>query len=220
MAEIYFVCTNKNCQPGRWGGNIIEIPEDHEEHINCPNCKQKYLVAEDKSVLTRFDEKPLVIDSFSSLNSFIESYTNNRLFIETLHLKGISDNENFDKTFSYNSCFIENLIIEDLDLKTTCSPITFHKCYIDKITILNTRITEDSKKDFWGPYSFYGITFNETEVFQQMEIDNFDGEMLIKACDISEPINISNSNIHRQITIKVASIWTVLETIANGGYIF
>ena len=197
MENLFLICTNKNCKEGRWGGNFIEIPAEKEEEISCPDCGQKYYIAEDKSFLTKFDGKPVLFESFSDFNTFLESYTNKRLYIETLHLKGISDNENFEKTFSYNSCFIEKLIIEDVDLKTPCFPIVFDQCFIDKITIRNCRISEDEKKDFWGPKTFYGINFNETEIFQQIEIDNYTGDLMFKACKIEEPIKISNSKIKK-----------------------
>ena len=75
MENNYFICTNKNCKEGRWGGSFIEIPAENEEHIHCPDCGQKYFIADDKSFLTRFEGKPRGVFTYSLINTLQSART-------------------------------------------------------------------------------------------------------------------------------------------------
>jgi len=195
MDNQFFICTNKECSPEKFGKNIILIPENSEEHLTCPSCGQKFKITENKSVLTVFEDEPLVIESLKDAVEKMDSITNLDLYINTLHLKGINDSENFNKIISYKYCFIENLIIEDVDLRTSCFPIVFDDCTFLNVTINNCRIEEDYKKDFWGPHYYFGISFNNCKIYGKSVIDSYVGDLMLRACDIDEPVTISNCKL-------------------------
>ena len=195
MDNNFFICTNKQCTPDKFGKNIIPIPENNDEQLTCPNCGQKFKITENKSVLTVFEDKPLLIESLKDAVEQMDSITNLDLYINTLHLKGINDSENFEKILSYKYCFIENLIIEDVNLSTSCFPIVFDDCKFMNVTINNCRIEKVYKKDYWGPHLYFGINFNNCKIFGKTILENYTGDLMLRSCDFDEAVTISNCKL-------------------------
>ncbi|MBN2638922.1 MAG: hypothetical protein JXR65_07530 [Bacteroidales bacterium] len=198
MDNAYFICKNSQCHTEWAGGEILTLPEsDEEQYLTCPTCKQKYFVLKNKSVLTVFDEEPLVFESLTSFSEFLDKMPAVQLDIRTLHLKNITDSENFGKIISFKDSYISELIIEGVDLQTSCFPIVFDGCHIVHLKIINTSVAENEIKDFWGPHNFYSVNFNDCKFYEPVQVENYEGDLMFRGCDFDQQITITDSRIDK-----------------------
>ncbi len=194
MDNSQIVCTNSNCFPDKQGDNVIHFSDEVIPNARCPVCDRDYFKIRDV-VYTLHDSDEITINSLLDFLVVIDNSENDAKYIKKLHLSDISDSENFSKIISFKNCFIEELVIQNVDLQTTCFPISFDGCIINSVSIINNNIREDQKKDFLGSYLFYGINFNECKVLSSFDIVSYVGDIIIKSCELPKIINISDSTL-------------------------
>ncbi|NOX87018.1 MAG: hypothetical protein GXO86_13840 [Chlorobi bacterium] len=204
----HFLCRNNACAGGNIGGAIIEYQETKENFYQCPHCGQRYLILKDGTIVAFFDE--IIFDSFSSCNEFQDQFYSKELYINKLVIRGISDNENFISTIAFRKCWFDEVYIESTDIETTCYPIAFDDCTIDRFYIRdNARISHKNRYDFWSPYHFFGINIIRTGIKEIFEISDMNSSLCIIDSIIACPLNIQDSVIDDLVLVNNNPDFTV-----------
>lgn len=197
----HFVCRNNACEGANIGGAVIEYKETKDGVYTCPYCEQTYIILDDGTVVAFFDEK--VFDSFSSYNDFQNQFFSKELYINKLVIKGINDNENFLSTIAFRKCWFNEVYIENLDIHTTCYPIVFDDCKMDRLYIIGeNKILHQNRYDFWSPYHFFGINIIRTEIKEVFEISELHSSLCIIDSGISCVLDIKKSVIDDLVLVN------------------
>jgi len=197
----HFICRNNACKGGNIGGAVIEYKEIENGLYQCPYCGQEYIIQQDGTTVAFFEEK--LFDSFSSYNDFQNQFFSKELYIRKLFLKGIKDNENFQATIAFRECWFDEVYIEDLNIHTTCYPIAFDNCKIDRLYLRGeSKILHKNRYDFWGPYHFFGINIIRTDIKEVFEISKLQSSLCIIDSNISCELNIENSIIDDLVLVN------------------
>jgi len=196
----FFICRNAYCEGGTTGGPINQYKPAKDPVIHCQHCDQVYYVAEDGKFFSWFEN--LTFNSFKEFQDFQDQYSANYLGIDTLKICKLSDKDNFHSPLSFQNCVITNVIIEDLELQSSFSPIFFDSCNINNLNINNCNIKEKSTAELLG--SFFGISLVRTKIKESFKIANSDSSLCIVECNIPVSTNITNSKIDKLILLKNA----------------
>jgi len=169
------------------------LDDDFYGEYECEQCGQKHWIDKSGKAKKVFEE--LKFNSFLSFNEFVEKFQANNIAVSKLIIKDISDNDNFFKIIMFKDCIIDDLIIENIDSYTTCFPIAFVNCNISNISIKNSIIVENPKKDFWGSYHFYGISIFNCNISNSFKIDGLQSSVCMANSTVECNIEILKSTI-------------------------
>ena len=244
----YFICRNGECQKdseGIDGGMVFqyEITENENAFV-CPNCKSKYIEIDntifyyaviDNEEIT-FDGKKLlqnieineetVIASSNDFSKLTNQFESNRIYFPRLVLKNIDEPDFQGKKIAFNNCLINELIIEDVNITSAYYPILFSGCVINKIRISNSKVRKTNLNNYKSLWSFFGISFFNTTIFDDFKIEKSETRLMISNCGIKCPVQFSKSSkielalIDNQDNLEIkededSNVTQLLETIGK-----
>ena len=196
---ISFVCRNLECaEEDSNRRELIFHDPAKQEIFECPACKRLYKQDGD-SVLYKPLSPEVDIYTINGINAYMDllgKCQNTGLFIPTLIISGIKDEAYDGKIISFSKCHIGELILEDIDIKSSFYPISLSECTVNKLSIKNCNITSAGIKDYYSPWSFYGINLYRVQINEQFVLENSTSSVMIMDSHISKPIEINDkSNI-------------------------
>lgn len=196
----YFICRNEDCKTETGNpedklqvGKVIEyISSEKDPTFVCKHCENKY--REENGIILLVFEDEKVIESEKDFDSLNRQYETNRIHFTKLVLKNIKELDYNGRTFLFNKCRIDELVIEDVEIKSPYYPIIFSECNIDNIRITNSIISKANRNTSKSLWSFFGMVFFQTKIVQSFTINDCETSIAISGCSINCAIDISKKS--------------------------
>lgn len=188
----YFICKNEKCsgEEGPKGGTVFQYePPQNKEIITCPVCGCGYEEEGGELYLSFGGE--IEIKSSEDFKAFNEQFESCRIAFSRLVLRNIDEPYYEGENLSFSKCWINELVIEDVNISSAYYPILFSDCSIKKVRITNSKITKTSLNSYKSLWSFFGITFFNTQIHESFIIDQCETSIIVTNCQVHCPIDIS-----------------------------
>lgn len=196
----YFICRNEDCKTETinpedklQGGKVVDyISSEKDPTFDCKHCKTKY--REENGIILLVFEDEKVIESENDFKSLNSQYETNRIHFTKLVLKNIKELDYNGRTFLFNKCHIDDLVIEDIEIESPYYPIIFSECNIGNIRITKSKISKANRNTPKSLWSFFGMVFFQTKIVQSFTINDCETSIAISGCSVNCAIDISKKS--------------------------